>query len=97
MLQFTKSTMKQGMNPNEGYDKVIKGDKKATTILGIDYLEKEILGRDRNNEAITRDVKDEYVNKISKILRSQGTYSETEINKIIELFLARINKNLSGE
>ena len=97
MLQFTKSTMKQGMNPNEGYDKVIKGDKKATTILGIDYLEKEILGRDRNNEAITRDVKNEYVNKISKILRSQGTYSETEISKIIELFLARINKNLSGE
>ena len=97
MLEFTKSTMKQGMNPNEGYDKVIKGDKKATTILGIDYLEKEILGRDRNNEAITRDVKNEYVNKISKILRSQGTYSETEISKIIELFLARINKNLSGE
>lgn len=97
MLQFTKSTMKQGMNPNEGYDKVIKGDKKATTILGIDYLEKEILGRDRNNEAITRDVKNEYVNKIGKILRSQGTYSEPEIDKIIELFLARINKNLSGE
>lgn len=97
MLELTKSTMKQGMNPNQGYDKVIKGDKKATTILSIDYLEKEILGRDRNNEAITRDVKNEYVNKISKILRSQGTYSETEISKIIEVFLARINKNLSGE
>ena len=97
MLQFTKSTMKQGMNPNQGYDKVIKGDKKSTTILGIDYLEKEIQGRDRNSEAITRDVKNEYVNKISKILRSQGTYSETEISKIIEVFLARINKNLSGE
>lgn len=97
MLEFTKSTMKQGMNPNQSYGKFIKGDKKATTILGIDYLEKEILGRDRNNEAITRDVKNEYVNKISKILRSQGTYSETEISKIIEVFLARINKNLSGE
>ena len=97
MLELTKSTMKQGMNPNEGYGKVIKGDKKTTTILSIDYLEKEILGRDRNNEAITRDVKNEYVNKISKILRSQGTYSETEISKIIEVFLARINKNLSGE
>jgi len=97
MLELTKSTMKQGMNPNEDYGKVIKGDKKAITILGIDYLEKEILGRDKNNEAITRDVKNEYVNKIGKILRSQGTYSETEINKIIELFLARINKLLRDE
>ena len=97
MLQFTKSTMKQGMNPNQGYDKVIKGDKKSTTILGIDYLEKEIQGRDRNSEAITRDVKNEYVNKIGKILRSQGTYSETEIDKVIELFLARIKILLRDE
>tara|TARA_R110000772_G_scaffold218018_2_gene328636 strand:- start:2074 stop:2343 length:270 start_codon:yes stop_codon:yes gene_type:complete len=89
--------MKQGMNPNQGYDKVIKGDKKSTTILGIDYLEKEIQGRDRNSEAITRDVKNEYVNKIGKILRSQGTYSETEIDKVIELFLARIKILLRDE
>ena len=97
MLQFTKSTMKQGMNPNQGYDKVIKGDKKSTTILGIDYLEKEIQGRDRNNEAITTKVKEEYINKIGKILRSQGTYSETEIDKVIELFLARIKILLRDE
>tara|TARA_R110000822_G_scaffold304901_1_gene430300 strand:- start:78 stop:1271 length:1194 start_codon:yes stop_codon:yes gene_type:complete len=97
MLEFTKSTMKQGMNPNQDYEKVIKGNKKATTILGIDFLEKEIVGRDRNNEAITRDVKNEYISKIDKILRSQGTYSELEIDKIIELFLTRIKKLLRDE
>ena len=97
MLQFTKSDIKQGVNPNQGYGKVIKGDKKATTILGIDFLEKEIKSRDSNNEAITREVKNEYVSKLDKILRSQNIYSEPEIDKIIELFLARINKYLSGE
>jgi len=97
MLQFTKSDIKQGVNPNQGYGKVIKGDKKATTILGIDFLEKEIQSRDSNNEAITREVKNEYVSKLDKILRSQNIYSEPEIDKIIELFLARINKYLSGE
>lgn len=97
MLQFTKSDIKQGVNPNQGYGKVIKGDKKATTILGIDFLEKEIKVRDSNNEAITREVKNEYVSKLDKILRSQNIYSEPEIDKIIELFLARINKYLSGE
>lgn len=97
MLQFTKSDIKQGVNPNQGYGKVIKGDKKATTILGIDFLEKEIQSRDSNNEAITREVKNEYVSKLDKILRSQNIYSEPEIDKIIEVFLARINKYLSGE
>lgn len=97
MLEFTKSTVKQGMNPNQGYDKFIKGDDKAITIMDIGFLEKEIQGRDSNNEAITRDVKNEYVTKIGKILRSQGTYSEPEIDKIIELFLARINKLLRDE
>ena len=97
MLELTKSTIKQGVNPNQGYGNVIKGDKKATTILGIDFLEKEIKSRDSNNEAITREVKNEYVSKLDKILRSQNIYSEPEIDKIIELFLARINKYLSGE
>ena len=89
--------MKQGMNPNQGYGEFIKGKDKATTIVGINFFEKEIQGRDRNNEAITRDVKNEYVSKIDKILRSQGTYSETEIDKIIELFLARIKILLRDE
>jgi len=97
MLELTKSTIKQGVNPNQGYGNVIKGDKKATTILGIDFLEKEIKSRDSNNEAITREVKNEYVSKLDKILRSQNIYSEPEIDKIIEVFLARINKYLSGE
>lgn len=97
MLEFTKSDIKQGVNPNQGYGNVIKGDKKATTILGIDFLEKEIQSRESNNEAITREVKNEYISKLDKILRSQNIYSEPEIDKIIELFLARINKYLSGE
>lgn len=97
MLELTKSTIKQGVNPNQGYSNVIKGDKKATTIISIDFLEKEIKSRDSNNEAITREVKNEYVSKLDKILRSQNIYSEPEIDKIIEVFLARINKYLSGE
>tara|TARA_R100001377_G_scaffold70718_1_gene46219 strand:+ start:1637 stop:2830 length:1194 start_codon:yes stop_codon:yes gene_type:complete len=97
MLEFTKSTMKQGMNPNQGYGELIKGDKKPTTIVSIDFLEKEIQGRDRNNEAITTKVKEEYLGKVDKILRSQGIYSEPEIDKIIALFLARIKELLRDE
>jgi len=97
MLERTKSTIKQGINPNQEYDKFIKGEFKETTIMDIDSLQKEILGRSRNNEAITKEVQKEYLNKVDKILRSQGIYSQPEIDKIIALFSAKIKVLLRDE
>ena len=97
MLERTKSTIKQGINPNQGYDKFIKGEFKENTIMDIDSLQKEILGRSRNNEAITTLVKKEYLDKVEKILRSQGIYSEPEIDKITALFSAKIKILLRDE
>ena len=97
MLERTKSTIKQGINPNQEYDKFIKGEFKETTIMDIDSLQKELLGRSRNNEEITTLVKKEYLGKVDKILRSQGIYSQPEIDKIIALFSAKIKILLRDE
>ena len=98
MMDSTSSKIKQGANPLQGYSSLLKGESsvKENTRLGINKIEQAIIALDKNNISVDRNVKREYSEKVEQILRSQG-YAETEIEKIIELFLARINKYLSGE
>lgn len=98
MMDATSSKIKKGVDPLQGYSSLLKGESlvKENTRLGINKIEQAIIALDKNSINIDRNVKREYSEKVEKILRSQG-YTETEINKIIELFLARINKYLSGE
>jgi len=98
MMDATNSKIKKGVDPLQGYSSLLKGESfvKENTRLGITKIEQAIKALDKNSINIDRNVKKHYSEEVDKILRSQG-YTETEINKIIELFLARINNYLSGE
>lgn len=97
LLDYTNSLLKEGTSPENSYDPLLQGSEKTKTIFQLNLFEQEIAIKDRNNEAITMDVKKEYINQIQKMLDSQPSYSDQQKNAIIDLFIARITKLLSDE
>ena len=95
--KMTGTLIKTGLTlQSDGYSGLLKGDSstKSATNLRLLGVEQRIQSMDKSGILITNDVRNEMKNEIRRVLSSQG-YSETEILKVLDRFLKRMNKYMS--